>query len=69
MVDTDVLVRVTTTTTYHFGRIEAICGSTVPAHELTAMKLDEALATRSTDVNLEHCLFRVRIGLTNTKIL
>ena len=39
----DVLVRKTTTTTYHFGRTEAICGWN-SEHELTAMTLDEALA-------------------------
>ena len=40
----DVLVRLTTgTTTYHLGRLEAICGE-VPAHEATTMKLDQALA-------------------------
>ncbi|MCZ6661593.1 MAG: hypothetical protein O6951_01520, partial [Actinobacteria bacterium] len=39
-----VLVRLTSgTTTYHFGRLEAICGE-VPTDEATAMKLDEALA-------------------------
>ena len=40
----DVLVRLTTgTTTYDFGRLEAIC-SEVSAHEATAMELDDALA-------------------------
>ena len=40
----DVLVRLTPgTTTYHLGRLEAICGE-VPADEATAMELDEALA-------------------------
>lgn len=39
----DVLVRLTPgTTTYHFGRLEAICGE-VPADEATAMTLDESL--------------------------
>jgi hypothetical protein len=39
----DVLVRLTTTTTYHFGRLEPICGE-VSAEDTTSMTLDEALA-------------------------
>ena len=40
----DVLLRLTTgRTTYHFGRLEAICGE-VSAREATAMELDDALA-------------------------
>jgi hypothetical protein len=39
----DVLVRLTTsTTTYHYGRAESICGE-VLADEATAMSIDEAL--------------------------
>ena len=38
----DVLVRLTDTTTYHFGRNESICGE-VLSNEATAMSLDEAL--------------------------
>ena len=42
----DVLVRMTSgTTTYHFGRTEAICGE-VEENEATAMSLQEALALR-----------------------
>jgi hypothetical protein len=39
----DVLVRLTgSTTTYHYGRAESICGE-VPEGQATAMSLDDAL--------------------------
>lgn len=38
----DVLVRMTSTTTYHFGRHESICGE-VLEDEATAMTLDDAI--------------------------
>lgn len=38
----DLLVRLTSTTTYHFGRVESICGE-VRSEEATPMSLDEAL--------------------------
>ena len=42
----DVLVRMTSsTTTYHFGRTEAICGE-VEENEATAMSLQQALDLR-----------------------